>query len=239
MRGPAVQGAEGGRGAPTMRRTPLRAGWCAARSGTLQRDVAAARRFTAQRIKAGRKHGTCASEIGMIHLTDVSDRVPVTIALRQGRWRPRGEEIEQPVLEEGGGTGRQAGGGALLAELHQHARKARSGHRQSAQAHYGEATRLNQGRRFCREASLSATIQKWQASRAKTKTRCPFVRASEATMCGKSFTQKRLRGSRTLPSRGAMCRDLTNILQKQHADHRAMCALLSCPQSLLLNRWRN
>lgn len=147
----------------------LQGGRLSARRGTLHRDVAAAGQFTAQRIKAGRKHGAGMLQIGVIHITGVSDCVPVIVALRQGWWHARGEQIEEPVLEEIGVAGRQDGRGTLLAELHQHAREARTGHRRSVQARCGEATHLEQGRRFCREAFLSTTIQKWQGSRSKTK----------------------------------------------------------------------
>lgn len=65
----------------------------------------------------------------MIHVTGVSNRVPIVIALRQGRWHARSKEIEEPVLEEVGVARRQDGRCTLLAELHQHAREARTGHR--------------------------------------------------------------------------------------------------------------
>ncbi|WP_371347231.1 hypothetical protein [Ancylobacter sp. IITR112] len=130
--------------------------------------MAAARQFTAQRIKAGREHAAGALQIGVIHITGVSDRMPIIIALGQGQRHARGEEIEEPGLEQVDVARRQDGRGALLAELHQHAREARTGHRRSVQARYGEATRLGQGRRFCREAAFSATLQKWPAPRSET-----------------------------------------------------------------------
>ena len=75
-----------------MERAPLQAGRLPARRGTLHRDVAAARQFTAQRIKAGREHAAGALQIGVIHITGVSDCVPVVsvvLAPPIARWRDR------------------------------------------------------------------------------------------------------------------------------------------------------